>query len=180
VHGRLQVSPVRQLGINLSTEYFRFLESETETPLVQVRQDGWRSEASATYRLGEQWRLGAGYRLEYGPGASVDGFEASAAWQPREGVSIRAYGATLTRPLEFRLNQSELVVLGLDASWQVEPRLRVALGAAHYDENRDRPDAAAIEWKQLRLNARVTWQLASDPDVTPLPPAIRRRPEAAP
>src|SRR5690606_29223464 len=133
LNGRLQVSPVRALGITLSTEYFRFLEAETETPLVQVRQDGWRSEASATYAVNQHLRLGAGYRLEYGPGASVDGFEASATWEPRDGIALRAYGATLTRPLEFRLNQSELVALGLDASWQVEPRLRVAVGAAHYD-----------------------------------------------
>ena len=177
VNGRLQVTPVSRLGINLSTEYFRFLEADTETPLVQVDQDGWRSEVSASYGVTERLRVGAGYRLEYGPGASVDGFEANVTWRPREAVTLQAYGATLTRPLEFRLNQSELVVLGFDAGWQVQSRLRVALGAAHYDENRDRPDAAGIEWKQLRLNARVTWQLASDPDVAPLPPAIRRRPE---
>lgn len=176
VHGRLQVTPVRRLVINLSTEYFRFLEAETETPLVQVDQDGWRSEVSASYAITDRLRLGAGYRLEYGPGASIDGLEASATWRPRDAVTLQAYGATLTRPLEFRLNQSELVVLGFDAAWQVQPRLRVALGAAHYDENRDRPDAAGIEWKQLRANARVTWQLASDPDVAPLPPAMRRHP----
>lgn len=179
VHGRLQVSPLRGLGVNLSTEYFRFLEAETETPLVQVDQDGWRSEISASYALSERLRFGAGYRLEYGPGASVDGFEANATWRPGETFMLQAYGATLTRPLEFRLNQSELVVLGFDASWQVRPRLRLALGAAHYDENRERPDEAGIEWKQLRLNARVSWQLSSDPDMAPLPPAIRRRPEGA-
>jgi hypothetical protein len=179
IHGRLQLTPVRRLGVNLSTEYFKFLEAETETPLVQIDQDGWRSEVSASYALSDRFRLGAGYRLEYGPGASVDGFEASATWRPRDAVTLQAYGATLTRPLEFRLNQSELVVLGFDAAWQVQPRLRVAVGAAHYDENRDRPDAAGIEWKQLRANARITWQLASDPEVAPLPPAIRRRPEGA-
>ncbi|MGE5926655.1 MAG: hypothetical protein ACM357_04830 [Gemmatimonadota bacterium] len=179
VHGRLQIAPVSGLGVNLSTEYFRFLEAETETPLVQVDQDGWRSEVSASYALTARLRLGAGYRLEYGPGASVDGFEANVTWRPREALTLQAYGATLTRPLEFRLNQSEVVVLGFDAAWQVQPRLRVAVGAAHYDENRERPDAAGIEWKQLRLNARASWQLASDPDIAPLPPAIRRRPEGA-
>jgi hypothetical protein len=179
VHGRLQVTPTRRLGVNLSTEYFRFLEAETETPLVQIDQDGWRSEVSASYAITDRLRLGAGYRLEYGPGASVDGFEASATWRPRDPVTLQAYGATLTRPLEFRLNQSELVVLGFDAAWQVQPRLRVAIGAAHYDENRDRPDAAGIEWKQLRAHARITLQLASDPEMVPLPPAIRRRREGA-
>ena len=175
VHGMIQLSPVRRLGVNLSTEYFRFLEAETETPLVQVDQDGWRSAVTATYALGERWRFSAGYRLEYGPGASVDGFDAAATWRPAPALTLQAYGAMLTRPLEFRLNQTELTVLGLDAAWQLQPRLRVALGGAHYHENRDRPDAASFDWNQLRLNARITWQLASERDGAALPPAIRRR-----
>jgi hypothetical protein len=175
LRGMVQLTPTRRLGVNLSTEYFRFLEAETETPLVQVDQDGWRSSVSASYALTDQWRVAAGYRLEYGPGASVDGFEASATWRPDVDVTLQAYAATLTRPLEFRVSQTELRVLGAEAGWQLQPRLRVALGGAHYHENRDRPDAAAFDWNQLRVNARVTWQLASDREPGGLPPAIRRR-----
>jgi hypothetical protein len=175
LRGMVQLSPVRQLGVNLSTEYFQFLESETETPLVRVDRDGWRSSISASYALNDRWRIGGGYRLEYGPGASVDGFEASATYRAGTALTLPAYGATLTRPLEFRVSESVLRVLGAEAGWQVQPRLRVALGGAHYHENRDRPDAAAFDWNQVRLNARVTWLLASERDPTALPPAIRRR-----
>ena len=175
LHGMVQLSPARRLGVTVSSEYFRFAEAETETPLVQVDQDGWRSSVSASYALGTRWRVAAGYRLEYGPGASVDGFEASATWRPDAGLTLQAYGATLTRPLEFRVTQTELRVLGAEAGWQLQPRLRVAIGGAHYHENRDRPDAAAFDWNQVRLNARVTWQLASERDRGALPPAIRRR-----
>ena len=67
-------------------------------------------------------------------------------------------------------------MLGLEAGWQAHNRMRVSLGGSHYHENRDRPDAAAFDWNQLRLHARLTLQLASERDAGALPPAIRRRP----
>ena len=175
-HGSIQVSPVDRFAVTLSTEYFRFLEAETETPLVQVDQDGWRTGISASYSIAERWRFSGGYRLEYGPGASVDGFEASVTYAPTRALTVQAWGATLTRPLEFRLTQSEVRMLGLEAGWQAHNRVRVGIGGSHYYENRDRPDAAAFDWNQLRLHARLTLQLASDRDAGALPPAIRRRP----
>jgi hypothetical protein len=176
-HGTVRISPARRVQLTGSTEYFRFAETETETPLVRVDRDGWRTGLSAAFTPSDRWRLSAGYRLEYGPGASSDGFDASATWTQGP-LTLSAYGAALTRPLEFRLSQSELVVIGGDAAWQARSRLRIAVGAAHYAETRDRPDAAAFDWNQLRLHARVTLLLASAPDALPLPPAIRRTPES--
>jgi hypothetical protein len=174
-NGTIRISPLRRVQLTATTEYFRFAETETETPLVQVDHDGWRTGISAAFAPSDQWRFAAGYRLEYGPGASSDGFDASATWH-RGPLTLSAYGAVLTRPLEFRLSQSELVVLGADAVWQAQSRLRLALGAAHYAETRDRPDTEAFDWDQLRLHARITWLIASAPDALPLPPAIRRTP----
>ena len=176
-HGTLRISPLRRVQVTASTEYFKFLEAETETPLVRVDQDGWRTGLSAAFTPSDRWRLSAGYRLEYGPGASADGFDASATWRGGP-LTLTAYGASLTRPLEFRLSQSEVVVIGGDAAWQARSRLRLAVGAAHYAETRDRPDAAAFDWNQLRLHARVTLLLASVSDAMALPPAIRRTPSA--
>ncbi len=176
-HGMLRVAPVKRVQVTASTEYFSFLDTETETPLVRVDHDGWRTSISATVSPSERWRLSAGYRLEYGPGASVDGFDARATWRG-DRLSVSASGAALTRPLEFRFTQSELVVLGIDATWRAESRLQLALGAANYAETRDRPDEAAFDWNQLRLHARVTLLLSSMDDAAALPPAIRRGPSA--
>lgn len=176
-HATLRLSPSRRVQLSASTEYFRFVEDEAETPLVQVDDDGWRTGVSARVSPSEQWQLSAGYRLEYGPGASADGFDARVTWRGRE-IMASVHGAVLTRPLEFRLNQSEIVVLGFDATWQAQSRLLFSVGAAHYAENRDRPDAAAFEWNQLRLHARATLVLSSMADANFLPPAIRRAPEA--
>jgi hypothetical protein len=46
----------------------------------------------------------------------------------------------------------------------------------HYDEERDRPDAAAFDWTQWRLSAGVTVLFAHGGDLENLPPAIRRMP----
>ena len=175
VHVTVRVSPVRRVHLSASTEYFAFAESGTETPLVRVDDDGWRTAVGAAFTPSDRWRLSVGYRLEYGPGASGDGFDASATWRGG-GLTLSAHGAALVRPLELRLSQSELFVLGADAAWQPQSRIRLALGAAHYQETRDRPDSAAFDWSQLRLHGRITLLLASSPDPVPLPPAIRRSP----
>lgn len=174
--GSVWVSPWKRLQLRASTEYFAFADAEAETPLVRIDDDGWRTGVGATYSPSDRWSFEAGYRLEYGPGASVDGFEGTVTYRGIRDVTLSAYGATLTRPLEFRLDQAELRVLGVDAGWQARDRLRVAFGGAYYHEDRGRPDAAAFDWNQLRLHARVTWSLASGPDPSPLPPAIHRGP----
>ena len=91
-------------------------------------------------------------------------------------------GATVTvrndRPLEFRFNEASADVLGLEAEWRPSTQLRLAIGAARYWESRDRPDAAAFDWNQTRLHARVTLLLRSETDGFRLPPALRTRPRA--
>jgi hypothetical protein len=89
-----------------------------------------------------------------------------------------AYGSTLERPLEFRFQDASVDALGLDAEWRPVDRVRLALGAAHYAETRDRPDAAAFDWNQTRLMARVTLVLRSRADDVPLPRALPPLPRA--
>ena len=67
---------------------------------------------------------------------------------------------------------------GLDAEWTATNQLRIQVGAAHYMEDRQRPDAAAFDWTQTRVHARVTLILRSGTDAMPLPPALRTPPRA--
>jgi hypothetical protein len=94
------------------------------------------------------------------------------------GLSLTAYGSSLERPLELRFDEASVDALGLDAEWSPAAQLRIALGVAHYGEDRRRPDAAALDWSQTRLHARVTVLLRSETDAVPLPPALRTRPRA--
>jgi hypothetical protein len=165
--------PVRGLELRGRWESYAFSDTETETPLVQVDDDGWRVGAGATYTPTPAWTLDAGYREENGPGASSHGFEGSVSYLPIRTLTLTAYGSTLDRPLEFRFQDASVDAFGLDAEWKPTDRLRISLGFARYNEERDRPDAAAFDWNQTRLHAGVTLLLRSDSDVAPLPPALR-------
>jgi hypothetical protein len=145
---------------------------------VDVDDDGWRLGFGASYSLGRAWRFDAGYREEYGPGASSHGFDALISWLPTTVLSLTAYGSTLDRPLEFRFNDASVDVVGVDAEWSPTNQLRLAVGGERYWESRDRPDAAAFDWNQTRLHARVTLLLRSEADGFRLPPALRTRPRA--
>ena len=172
------VRPTRSLELRARGERYAFSDTETETPLVDVDDDGWRLGVGASYNLGETWHFDAGYREEYGPGASSHGFDALITWLPTTTLSITAYGSTLERPLEFRFNEASVDAVGMDAEWSLGNRLRLGVGGARYWETRDRPDAAAFDWGQTRLHARVTLLLRSEADVFRLPPALRTRPRA--
>jgi hypothetical protein len=176
--GALFVRPFRALELRARGERYVYSNTETETPLVDVDNDGWRLGFGATYSLGQSWRFDAGYREEYGPGASSHGFDGNVTWLPTTALSINAYGSTLDRPLEFRFNDASVDVLGVDAEWSAGPQLLLAVGGARYWETRDRPDAAAFDWNQTRLHARVTLLFRSQSDVFRLPPALRSHPRA--
>ena len=164
--GAVFVRPIRSLELRARGERYSYSDTETETPLVDVDNDGWRLGFGATYSLGQTWRFDAGYREEYGPGASSHGFDANVTWLPTTVLSINAYGSTLDRPLEFRFNDASVDVLGVDAEWSAGSQLRLAVGGARYWETRDRPDAAAFDWSQTRLHARVTLLFRSESDVS--------------
>jgi len=170
--------PTRALELRARGERYSYSDTETETPLVDVDDDGWRLGFGASYSLGQAWRFDAGYREEYGPGASSHGFDAYVTWLPTTTLSINGYGSTLDRPLEFRFNEASADVLGLEAEWRPSTQVRLAVGGARYWESRHRPDAAAFNWDQTRLYARVTLLLRSQTDGFQLPPALRTRPRA--
>jgi hypothetical protein len=178
VNAAVWVRPVRTFELRGRWERYSFSNSETDTPLVDVENDGWRAGVGITYRPSAAWTLDAGYHQEFGPGAGSDGLEAAVTFLPRPGLTLTAYGSTLDRPLEFRFQEASVDVLGLDAEWSPTDRLRLALGGARYWEARDRPDAAAFDWDQTRLHARVTLVFRSESDAVPLPPALRTRSRA--
>jgi hypothetical protein len=176
VNASVWVRPIPRLELRGRWEQYAFSPAEAETPLVDVDNDGWRFGIGGSFSPSAVWTVDGGYREEYGPGASSHGFEGSISATPVPELTLTAYGATLDRPLEFRFEETGVDVVGLDGEWRPNPRLRLALGAAHYSENRSRPDASAFDWNQTRLHAGVTLILGSGADRRPLPPAIRTRP----
>ena len=178
VNASVWLRPVARLELRGRWERYAFSPAGAETPLVDVDDDGWRFGAAASFSPNEVWTIELGYREEYGPGASSHGFEGSVSAVPLPQLTLTAYGSTLDRPLEFRFEETGVDVLGVDAEWRPTERVRVALGGAHYAEDRRRPDASGLDWNQTRLNARVTLLFGSRADRRPLPRAVRTRPRA--
>lgn len=178
VNASVWLRPIQRLELRGRWERYAFSPTETETPLVDVDDDGWRFSAGASFSPNEVWTIDLGYREEYGPGASSHGVEGSLTALPNPRLTFTAYASTLDRPLEFRFEETGVDVVGLDAEWRPGERVRLGVGGAHYAEDRRRPDASGFDWNQTRLNARVTLLFGSGADRAPLPRALRTRPRA--
>ncbi len=174
--GFLQVAPHRLLRLRVRGERYAYEDAEAENPLSQVEDDGWRFTWGATVLPRADLSLDADYHAEKGPGASSRGWSASASWRPREGLSLTGYAANTLRPLEYRTSEAEAWWYGADASWEALPDLRLGVGVARYDEDRDRPDTGALDWSQTRLTFRVSWVLDSGADRWRLPPGAMPTP----
>jgi opacity protein-like surface antigen len=178
VNASVWLRPIRGMELRGRWERYAFSAAEAETPLVDVDDDGWRFGVGATFSPNSMWTFDAGYREEYGPGASSHGFEGSVSASPLPELTLTGYGATLDRPLEFRFEEAGVDVVGLDAEWRANARIRLWLGAAHYGEDRQRPDASGLDWSQTRLHAGLALEFGSGADRTRLPRALRTRPRA--
>ena len=176
LRGSVTVRPSHPLQLHARGEVYRFDPAEVSAPLVPYENDGYRAELGATFEPKTGWIIDAGYNREFGPGAALVGGGGSITYTPTAHTRVTVYGQAHDRPLEFRYSESSLSVLGFDGGTDLNDRVRLSLGAMHYDEERDRPDAAAFDWTQWRLNAGVTVLFAHPGDLENLPPAIRRMP----
>ncbi|HEX6434838.1 MAG TPA: hypothetical protein VFZ87_11375, partial [Gemmatimonadales bacterium] len=178
VNASVWLRPARSVELRGRWERYTFSPAEAESPLVDVDDDGWRFGVGASFSPNSIWTFDAGYREEYGPGASSHGFEGSVSAAPIPELTLTGYGAMLDRPLEFRFEETDVEVVGLDVEWRASTQLRLRLGAAHYGEDRQRPDASSFDWNQTRLHAGVTLELGDGADRIRLPRALRTRPRA--
>ncbi len=167
------VRPNRSIEVHARGERYWFEPAEASTPLVTVEDDGWRASIGASADLTAMWRAELDAHREFGPGAASRGIDAAVVFRPEAHLELRASGAALQRPLEFRYDDASVSMFGLDADWEVSDRVRTGAGLARYWETRDRPDAAAFDWSQTRLNARLTLLLGGA-GPAPLPPARPR------
>jgi hypothetical protein len=174
IHASGSITPVGRLTIRARGERYRFDDAEVFTPGVTVEDRGWRFESGATWTPAEQWLVDGSYQAEFGPGASSRGFTGQVTWSPTPRWSVSAHGARLKRPLELRFNDAELTMLGMDAEYRPDGRWRIGVQATRYDETRDRPDATALDWDQLRLAGRISLLFGTNADRVRLAPAVRR------
>jgi hypothetical protein len=175
VHGHVGIHPLPWLRLRARGERYRFDEAETETPLVSVERDGWRWEVGGTVTPAPGWTVDAGYHAEFGPGAASAGIGASLTYAPNRSLRVALYGSDLDRPLEFRFGEAGVQVYGADVRATLGGRLRAVVGLSRYVERRDRPDAGAFDWNQLRVTAGLAIDVGGGADGGALA-VIRRLP----
>jgi hypothetical protein len=168
------IHPRRSIEVHARGERYWFEPAEASTPLVTVEDDGWRASIGASADLSPRWRAELDTHREFGPGAASRGIDAAVVFRPDAQLELRASGAALQRPLEFRYDDASVSMLGLDADWEASDRVRTGVGIARYWETRDRPDAAAFDWSQTRLSAWLTLVFGGARPI-PLPPARPRQ-----
>jgi hypothetical protein len=166
--------PHRSIEVHARGERYWFEPAEASTPLVTVEDDGWRASLGISADLTPRWRAGLETHREFGPGAASRGIDAEVVFRPDGRLELRASGAALQRPLEFRYDDASVSMLGVDADWEVSDRVRTGAGVARYWESRDRPDAAAFDWSQTRFNVRLTLVFGGARPLA-LPPARPRK-----
>lgn len=178
-YGQIGVRAADWLDVRARGERWAYEAAAVSTALVDAENDGWRWSLGATASLLQHVTFDAGYRAEFGPGASAAGWNGSVSYAPDRRLSVVLQGSTLQRPLEFRFDESRVKSIGLEAQADVTRELRLGLGGVYYREDRRRPDAAAFDWNQFRITARATLLLGRAADLQGLPPAVRRLPRGA-
>ncbi len=175
VNGSVAWRADSKLSLQARASRFWFEDTETETPLVSVVDRGWRIHVGAGYRPVERLAVQLDHETEFGPGASFSSVTGSARFQAAAGLSLGVTGGRLNRPLEFRVDEATLHLLGVEVEWRPSERWEGSVGLARYMETRKRPDAAGLDWNQTRLTARLAFLLGGDSGPTPLPRLGRSR-----
>lgn len=179
VFGTAAVSPIRGVQIRGRAEHYRYDDADASTPLVSVRQDGERYSLGATVTRLARWTFDGGYSYEPGVGGTMWGWDASVGYQPVEPLTLRLYGATNIRGLEYRYEDSFTRWLGFDADWRLLDNVSVGASAIQLFEDRRRPDASGFSWSQTMLSAHVTVLLSSrSGDRLRLAKALKRMPSS--
>lgn len=173
VDGYLSIAPLKRLRLRAGGERYWFDDTGAETALASFEDRGWRITLEATGQVSQSLTLEGGYHEEFGPGAASRSWDGRASWAPSTRWNLAAFASTLTRPLEFRFDESQVDAVGADAAFRLSNRVQLSAGGAQYFEHRRRPDAGAFDWNQLRLYTRITWLFGSEADQLRLPRAVR-------
>ena len=176
LHGSTEVRATDWLRWRGRAERYWYDDAEVTTPLIQVKDRGWRVSTGVTVNPRPRWTIDGEYLAEFGPGASSRYFDAMVEFDPGERLRVAAYGGVLERPLELRFYDARTWWLGGRTEWQAHSQWRVWADVAWFNEDRDRPDPAATTFDQVRLRSGVTLSLGTNADRVPLLPARRGRP----
>lgn len=167
----------RRFSVRARGEMYWYESAEASTGLAEVDDQGWRGSLGATFTASPKWTFDGSWLLDQGPAAPSSSFDLSATFQASERLQLSGYGGRLYRPLEFRYYDATGTWVGARAAWTFADQMSLWGDGQYIKDDRERPDAAATNWDQLRLRGGVTVIFGSNADRrAPLPPARRSLP----
>lgn len=176
IDGSLDLNPGHRLSLHLTGQAYQYDPTGASAPLTDFESAGWRMSWDGAYTISPRWSVDAGYHAEFGPGASSRGVTGGATFTATDRLTISAHAGTLDRPLEFRLDDASVWMLGAAATWRPSDRWNLQADATRYAESRRRPDAAGFDWNQTRISARLVLFFGSA--IRGVPAAVQAMPEA--
>jgi hypothetical protein len=173
VNGSVSLRPIPKLEVRARGERYWFEDTETETPLVNEQDDGWRWSAGATYQLAARLQVDGGFATDFGPGASSQTWSGRVGYDPRENLRSHSISGHSSGHWSF-------VSATRTSTGSASGRLAKSWGICRSEPERsattrtgNRPDNAAFSWDQTRIDFRVTYSMSSGTEWAPLPPARR-------
>jgi hypothetical protein len=143
--------------------YRKYDAAKAGLAIAPLRDDGWRSTVSATFRRDEHLAFSGDYAIDIGPGASRSDGSFGADWTT-ERVSLGGAVSALQSIYEYRLGTGRMFGASVHGSYRVSAETRVAGDVAWYG-HRLTESSLGTDWGQRRASLRFEWSVGRDPGV---------------
>jgi hypothetical protein len=162
VRGGAAWSAADYLIVRGEGSYRRYGDGAQMDGLASLRTSGWGIGTSVSWTPPAPWQLDAAYRVEVAAGAARR--DAHAALSRRFGdiATVAVQGLAFQRLYEFRLDESTVAGMGVEASVRASERVRVFATLAAY-RHLGASELSAMDWTQRRAMLRLQWTAGAEP-----------------
>ena len=146
----------------LTGGYRRYEDTHTGVGFLPLRDDGWTTMASGSWRVRPALELTGSYRRDIGFGASKSDGNAGIRWQRGEGAWLGVTASALQSIYEFRIANGYLAGASVDGALPITPGVRVAAQVGLYRQIAQ-GNSTMVNWSQRRAFVRLDWAVGRDP-----------------
>jgi hypothetical protein len=156
-------SPRTSLGLWASGGWRDYGKPDADDVVFpSLRDHGWRANAGARWQPMEDWILDGTYRLEWGPGGSLNSGDVAIRHQPTDRIGLSASLTTFEQIEEFRVGEGRAYGGGLSFDVMVVDRISFA-GGMSVLRRTDGDTAFTSPWDQTRGWTSLRIAVGEDP-----------------
>lgn len=156
-------SPRTALGVWASAGWRDYGKPDADGAVFpSLRDHGWRANAGARWQAAQDWTVDGAYRLEWGPGGSLNSGDVSVRYQPNDRVGLSASATTFQQVEEFRVGKGRAYGGGLAFDVLVVDRVSLAGGMSML-RHADGDNAFTSPWDQTRGWTSLRIAVGEDP-----------------